>query len=57
MIAEIDDSLKEAKDKTGKKNSTNVKAMNNLKQKMKKITKQYEDLMAEYRKVKKKTEN
>ncbi|KAG2237238.1 eukaryotic translation initiation factor 3 subunit 8 N-terminus-domain-containing protein [Thamnidium elegans] len=50
VVAEIDDSLKEAKEKNGKKNSTNIKAMNNVKQKMKKITKQYEDLIAEYRK-------
>ncbi|GAA5804708.1 hypothetical protein HPULCUR_010211 [Helicostylum pulchrum] len=49
-VAEIDDSLKEAKEKNAKKNSTNIKAMNNVKQKMKKITKQYEDLIAEYRK-------
>lgn len=54
VVAEIDDSLKEAREKNAKKNSTNIKAMNNVKQKMKKITKQYEDLIAEYRKVKKK---
>lgn len=57
VVAEIDDSLKEAKEKNAKKNSTNIKAMNNVKQKMKKITKQYEDLIAEYRKVKKKSKN
>lgn len=52
-IAELEDHLADnlQKDKSGKKkNSGNTKAMNNLKQKLRKLAKQYEDLLASYRK-------
>ncbi|KAI8348039.1 eukaryotic translation initiation factor 3 subunit 8 N-terminus-domain-containing protein [Choanephora cucurbitarum] len=56
VIADIDHALQEntsaAKEKGTKKkaSSVNIKAMNNLKQKIKKSIKQYTDLVVEYRK-------
>ncbi|KAL0080500.1 eukaryotic translation initiation factor 3 subunit 8 N-terminus-domain-containing protein [Phycomyces blakesleeanus] len=49
-IVDIDALLQESKNSKKKLNVTNSKAMNVMKQKMKKITKQYEDLVAEYNK-------
>ncbi|KAI9017901.1 eukaryotic translation initiation factor 3 subunit 8 N-terminus-domain-containing protein [Phycomyces nitens] len=49
-IVDIDALLQESKNSKKKLNVTNSKAMNVMKQKMKKITKQYEDLIAEYNK-------
>lgn len=43
------------KDKSaGKKKAGNTKAMNNLKQKLRKLSKEYEESIAAYKKVKKK---
>jgi translation initiation factor 3 subunit C len=52
-LVELEDHLNEnlQKEKAGKKKGGNTKAMNNLKQKLKKLTKQYNDLIAAYRKV------
>jgi translation initiation factor 3 subunit C len=52
-LVELEDHLNEnlQKEKAGKKKGGNTKAMNNLKQKLKKLTKQYNDLIATYRKV------
>jgi translation initiation factor 3 subunit C len=52
-MAELDDFLNESlsKEKSGKKKGGNTKAMNNLKQKLKKLSKQYDELIAAYRKV------
>ena len=57
VIADVDHALQEntsaAKEKGKKKkaSSVNIKAMSNLKQKIKKSIKQYNDLVVEYRKV------
>ncbi|KAI8988445.1 eukaryotic translation initiation factor 3 subunit 8 N-terminus-domain-containing protein [Mycotypha africana] len=52
IMVEIEDFLAESlqKDKGNKKKSGNTKAMNNLKQKLRKLSKQYEELIAAYRK-------
>ncbi|KAI7904241.1 eukaryotic translation initiation factor 3 subunit 8 N-terminus-domain-containing protein [Cokeromyces recurvatus] len=51
-IVELEDHLAEnlQKDKTNKKKGSNSKAMNNLKQKLKKISKQYDEPIAAYKK-------
>jgi translation initiation factor 3 subunit C len=56
-MVELEDHLTEnlQKDKTNKKKSSgNTKAMNNLKQKLRKLAKQFEESITAYRKVKKK---
>lgn len=52
-MVELDDHLTEnlAKDKSSKKKNNNSKAMNNLKTKLKKLSKQFEDSIAAYKKV------
>ena len=56
-MVELEDRLTESLQKektTKKKNTGNSKAMNNLKQKLKKLSKQYDEQITAYRKVKKK---
>jgi translation initiation factor 3 subunit C len=52
-MVELDDHLTEnlTKDKSSKKKNNNSKAMNNLKTKLKKLSKQFEESIAAYKKV------
>lgn len=52
-MVELDDHVTEnlAKEKSSKKKNNNSKAMNNLKTKLKKLSKQFEESIAAYKKV------
>lgn len=52
-MVELDDHVTEnlAKEKSTKKKNNNSKAMNNLKTKLKKLSKQFEDSITAYKKV------
>lgn len=52
-MIELDDHVTEnlAKEKSSKKKNNNSKAMNNLKTKLKKLSKQFEESIAAYKKV------
>lgn len=52
-MVELDDHVTEnlAKEKSSKKKNNNSKAMNNLKTKLKKLSKQFEEAIAAYKKV------
>lgn len=54
LMVELEDSLTESlkKDKGKKKSTSNTKAMNNLRQKLKKLSKQYGEYVTAYREVK-----